>query len=76
MYIHNLEPVLFSIGFLEIRWYSLAYILGILIGWWLGKKMLDFRIKAQNSSLQLENFDNLISFNISYSKLFRIFYFA
>ncbi len=64
MYIHNLEPVLFSIGFLEIRWYSLAYILGILIGWWLGKKMLDFRIKAQNSSLQLENFDNLISYII------------
>ena len=38
MYIHNFDPVIFEIGFLTIRWYSLAYIFGILIGWWLGKK--------------------------------------
>ena len=27
--------------FIEIRWYSLAYIFGILIGWWLGKKIIN-----------------------------------
>ena len=64
MYIHNLNPVLVNIGFVEIRWYSLAYIFGILIGWWFGKKILDFRIKAKNSSLGLESFDNLISYII------------
>ena len=32
MYTHNLDPVLFEFGFLVIRWYSLAYIFGILIG--------------------------------------------
>jgi len=64
MYIHNLNPVLVDIGFFEIRWYSLAYIFGILIGWWLGKKILEFRVKAQNSSLNIDNFDNLISYII------------
>ena len=33
MFVHNLNPVLINLGFFEIRWYSLAYILGILIGW-------------------------------------------
>ena len=40
MYIHNLDPVLFDLGFFAIRWYSLAYILGILFGWLILKKFL------------------------------------
>ena len=39
MYTHNLNPVLFNFGFIEVRWYSLAYIIGILIGWILSKKI-------------------------------------
>ena len=30
MYIHNLDPVLLDFGFIAIRWYSLAYIFGVL----------------------------------------------
>ncbi len=33
MIIHNFDPVLIDLGFLQIKWYSLAYILGILLGW-------------------------------------------
>jgi len=33
MIIHNFDPVLIDLGFFQIRWYSIAYILGILIGW-------------------------------------------
>jgi phosphatidylglycerol:prolipoprotein diacylglycerol transferase len=40
MYIHDLNPVLISFGFIEIRWYSLAYILGILLGWWAAKNII------------------------------------
>ena len=40
MYTHNLDPVLMNFGFLSIRWYSLAYIFGIIIGWFLGKKII------------------------------------
>jgi len=28
------DPVLFSIGPLDIRWYALAYVAGIVLGWW------------------------------------------
>ena len=40
MIVHNLDPVFFDFGFIQIRWYSLAYIFGILIGWLYGKKIL------------------------------------
>ena len=39
MFINNFDPVAFQIMSFEIRWYSLAYILGILIGWILCKKI-------------------------------------
>lgn len=29
------SPTIFSLGFFELRWYSLAYLVGILLGWWL-----------------------------------------
>lgn len=37
----GLHPDVFSIGFFTLRWYSLAYIAGILIGWWAMLRMLD-----------------------------------
>jgi len=40
MFINNFDPVALEIFSLEIRWYSLAYIMGILIGWFLAKKFL------------------------------------
>ena len=33
MFINNFDPVAFQILSLEIRWYSLAYIAGIVLGW-------------------------------------------
>ena len=30
----GLDPVLFNIGGFALRWYSLAYITGIVVGWW------------------------------------------
>ena len=51
MYTHNLDPVLFDFGFLVVRWYSLAYILGILIGWWLGKKIILKKFKNLNFNI-------------------------
>ena len=62
MYIHNLDPVLIDFGFLVIRWYSLAYIFGILIGWWLGKRIILKRF--QNLNFNIKEFDNLITYVI------------
>ncbi|MES2444954.1 MAG: prolipoprotein diacylglyceryl transferase [Pseudomonadota bacterium] len=30
----HLDPVLLNLGFFQVKWYSIAYIAGILIGWW------------------------------------------
>ena len=40
MFINNFDPVAFEIFSLEIRWYSLAYIVGIALGWVYCKKKL------------------------------------
>ena len=58
MFINNFEPVAIQIFSLEIRWYSLAYIFGILFAWIYCKKIL---IKDKNTS---KLFDDLISYLI------------
>ena len=58
MFINNFESVAFSIFSLEIRWYSLAYIFGIIFGWVYCKKIL---IKDNNL---LTKFDDYITYLI------------
>ena len=58
MFINNFDPVAIQIFSIEIRWYSLAYIFGILMGWLYCKKIL---IKDKNIS---KLFDDLISYLI------------
>ena len=36
----NLSPVALDLGFFQLRWYSLAYLAGIFIGWWYLLKLL------------------------------------
>ncbi len=64
MYIHNLDPVLLDFGFIEIRWYSLAYIFGIILGWWLGKKIIKNSLLTVNFKFDLKEFDDLITYLI------------
>jgi phosphatidylglycerol:prolipoprotein diacylglycerol transferase len=37
----HLHPVIFAIGPLAVRWYSLAYITGILAGWWYVLRLIE-----------------------------------
>tara|TARA_X000000950_G_scaffold264226_1_gene337257 strand:- start:1073 stop:1858 length:786 start_codon:yes stop_codon:yes gene_type:complete len=39
IYIHNLDPVIFSLGGFAIRWYGLAYLVGILFGFYIIKSL-------------------------------------
>jgi phosphatidylglycerol:prolipoprotein diacylglycerol transferase len=36
----DFNPVLLHIGFISIRWYALAYIAGILLGWWYATRLI------------------------------------
>jgi phosphatidylglycerol:prolipoprotein diacylglycerol transferase len=58
MFINNFDPIAFQILSLEIRWYSLAYIVGIILGWAYCKKEL---IKDQHI---LSLFDDFITYLI------------
>ena len=64
MFSHNLDPVLIDFGFMAIRWYSLAYIFGIIIGWWYGKKILNHISKNIALKFNVDLFDDLITFII------------
>ena len=64
MYTHNLDPVLIDFGLISIRWYSLAYIFGILIGWWFGKKIIRHILKTNSIKFKLDDFDDFISYLI------------
>lgn len=58
MFINNFDPVAFNFLSLEIKWYSIAYILGIVLGWIYCKKKL---IKDKKI---LNLFDDLIAYII------------
>ena len=64
MYTHNLSPILLDFGYVAIRWYSLAYILGIIIGWWYGKKIIIKILNNYKFKFDLKEFDDLISYLI------------
>ncbi len=34
----EIDPVIFSIGPLAVRWYGLMYVVGFLLGWWLARR--------------------------------------
>ena len=58
MFINNFDPVAVQIFSIDIKWYSVAYIVGILLGWILSKKIFisDHHIK--------EKFDDFITYII------------
>ncbi len=58
MFINNFDPVAIQIFSIDIRWYSLAYIAGILIGWLLSKKVF-----ITDNNLK-EKFDDYLTFVI------------
>ena len=58
MFTNNFDPVAFQIFSIEIRWYSLSYIFGIILGWFYCKKFLIKDKKIVNL------FDDLITYLI------------
>ena len=58
MFINNFDPVAINFFSLEIRWYSLSYIFGILLGWVLAKRFF-----ISNHEIQIK-FDDYVTYLI------------
>ena len=56
----NIDEVAFSIGPLDIRWYALAYIAGIILGWLFMRRT----ISTGRSALTLPQLDSLLNSSI------------
>jgi phosphatidylglycerol:prolipoprotein diacylglycerol transferase len=57
MFVHDFNSVLISIGPISIRWYSLAYIFGILLGLYYGKYLIRlFNLKLNLSEKNLDDY--------------------
>ena len=58
MFINNFDPVAFQVLSIEIRWYSLAYIVGLILGW-----VYCIKILIKNKDKKKE-FDDYITYII------------
>ncbi|MDJ0938844.1 MAG: prolipoprotein diacylglyceryl transferase [Woeseiaceae bacterium] len=52
----EIDPIIFQIGPLAIRWYGLMYVIGFVFAWWLAKK----RCARADSPITAEQVDDLI----------------
>ena len=65
MIVHNFDPVFIDLGFLQIRWYSIAYIAGIVLGWIYAVQIIKGMAKKYNfKSVEKESFEDLIIYLI------------
>ena len=62
MIVHNFSPVLVDLGLFQIKWYSIAYILGIILGWMYATKIIEFTTNNNRNfkPIQKSQFDDLI----------------
>ena len=62
MIVHSFDPVLIDFGLFQIRWYSMAYILGIILGWIYAVRII--HLTNQNNynfeQIKKSQFDDLI----------------
>ena len=59
----EVSPIMFSIGPLAIRWYSMAYLVGIVVGWWFVlKKVQTYKLSLTKE--QIEDFVFYITIGI------------
>ena len=56
----EIDPVIFSIGFLKIRWYGLMYVVGFVFAWWLAKR----RCRRPDSPVTPDQVDDLVFYSM------------
>jgi len=75
MIIHNLNPVLLDMGFFQLRWYGLMYVIAFILGYYLLNYLKDkFNVKLSKEDIG----DYLLWAAIGmivFSRLFEVFYY-
>ena len=65
MIVHNFDPVFIDLGLFQIRWYSIAYIVGIILGWVYAIKIIrEMKRKHNFTIIKQTVFDDLIIYLI------------
>ena len=65
MIVHNFDPVFIDLGVFQIRWYSVAYIVGIILGWIYAIKIIKKMASKHNfTPFRPADFDDLIIYLI------------
>jgi phosphatidylglycerol:prolipoprotein diacylglycerol transferase len=52
----HIDPIIFSIGPVAVRWYGLMYVIGFLLGWYLARR----RCRRADSPVSAEEVDDLV----------------
>lgn len=72
VFVHDLNPVLFSLGIFEIRYYGLAYFIGFLVAYFFIRKYhRDFNLKLSKNDIS-DLLIIVILFSIGVSRLFYV----
>ncbi len=56
----EIDPILFQIGFIKIRWYGLMYVIGFLMAWWLARR----RCQRADSPVNQTQVDDLLFYGM------------
>jgi len=65
MIVHNFDPVFIDLGVFQIKWYSIAYIFGIIFGWIYAIKIIkEMAKKHKLTTIKQKIFDDLIIYLI------------
>lgn len=58
----NIDPVIFSIGPFALRWYGMAYVAGLLLAWWVARRIVskDNLWRDDRSSITLQDLDDFV----------------
>ena len=60
-YLHQIDPIAFSIGPVDVHWYGVMYLLGFAAAWWLGNRRIAAgRLPGVNS----EGFSDLLFYSM------------
>ena len=56
----EIDPIIFALGPLKVRWYGLMYVIAFLFAWWLAKR----RCKRADSPISSEQVDDLMFYGM------------